>query len=537
MDFRALFLFILLFVSVGYASFEEDVKGLPSHWNQEISADQYVPVEAHFLVHAKVLWVNHALMREKSYSVNAQDILKAWAWSIPSKNDSVSIFSEEKKTFYASRYGGEGISVNEGDGRAAIAGNFQIKGIGRTPLAKKSEDGDHANGKAELEEAMREAFWGEINQAELPYGGNRILAIIDRGTTTIQENGTRERDVLIVRENPLRPAHFLNSQDDSLVNKNGLLRGLSPEVNQAKISKEKKIEARLAEFIKRIAQQYATAYARQIYHGATSQSNIDLSGRFLDYGTQTGQTGHGKLQILEHVEAAGENEEIKRVFIDHFAAQFLLNNKKNTRAMATRKRNEWRDLYDETYLSTLRSEFLIRLGVLPEIIKQMENSAEAIALADRLIQIAKTGAVSYIGKYEVPENVTKYNLGKVIMALVSPQTLDKNEILQSLKLAQSDLSWRNRLADLYIAFQEKAIASGSTNLLKVYEQAAQINRPRPRAYRWLAMKRNYKVIEQYMLSKDSSIIQNEIDSSIRESIRVPYRPAPGAAGLCRRIHL
>lgn len=53
-----------------------------------------------------------------------------------------------------------------GSGRAAARGIIQLKGIGSTPLVDPSSPFDHRHGALYLEDAIREATWGEINHEE-----------------------------------------------------------------------------------------------------------------------------------------------------------------------------------------------------------------------------------------------------------------------------------------------------------------------------------------------------------------------------------
>ena len=515
----------------------QDASGVPLHFGREIPKSQYLKVSTKRLANAKVLWINNHFLAERGYLKQSEvhstklneSILDAWAWVVPAKDDAPQTFRNEEKNFYATRYGGGGLGVNQGDGRAAAAGAFQIKGIGRTPLVK--EDGDnHANGKVSLEEAMREAFWGEINNAELPFGANRVVAIIDRGTSTTQANGVVARDVLVVREDSVRPAHFM-SLPVSIDENSGDVQYKDLSANTLKAAQkalpgQHDLEAGLREYVRRIATQYATAFAKQLYHGATSQSNIEISGRFLDYGTETAQPGHGKIKVIDHNDEAGDNTEIKTMLIDEFAGD-LLEKATDTKQSRTILRS-LNTLYDHTYETVLRREFLARLVIPEPVLSSLEKTSEGQQLGAALAEVATKGAKSYVGKYSIPEKVTIYDFSKIATLLADHRYQNQNEVLNALHEVIADQVASKRIAALSFAAQEKSlgIAVGlgfdeSSYFSKIKTRASRLNQSRPSAYRWLAMKHNYEVIDQYTRSNDPLIIQRDIDASIRQSLRDP----------------
>ena len=239
-----------------------------------------------------------------------KQILNSLAYAVPSENSPRSAFDRKKtKIFYADRYGGFGIGLNWGSGRSASAGAFQLKGIGITPLLAANPGHGHSNGAVSLDEGIREAVWGEVNQ-ELPFGGNRVIAIIDKGTKTTDKYGELQRDVLIVRECAIRPAHFLAAEASEAAadkwpitekerityNSYLLVEALPHPVDGAPFESTREA-AGLLEYTRRVARQYAAAVALKLFHGATSPSNIEFSGRFVDYGVQTALSGYGHVTV------------------------------------------------------------------------------------------------------------------------------------------------------------------------------------------------------------------------------------------------
>lgn len=516
---------------------EQDARGRPLHYGREIPRSSYVAVKAKPLANPKVLWVNTEFMKQNGYSLNHQDILREWAWSVPAVDDPADLFLEGEKIFYATRYGGSGLGGNQGDGRAAGAGRFQIKGIGKTPLVK-IVGLDHSNGKVPFPTGFREAFWGEINHRELPYGGNRVVALIDRGTTTVQPNGVITRDVLIVREDPVRPAHSMELRvslantgetqirEISTQSLSALARAL-PKANSSKggTTKEKILEG-FSEFIRRLAHQHATAFAKQLYHGSTSESNIEISGRFLDYDTQTAQPGHGKVQTFSVSDSAGETKYIKVALIDNFIGGIL------TKLTASKEKSDrlrkFNAQFDTQYQFYLRREFLKLIGYTDDILNTVGERQEAKDFADALIQVATVGAKKYLGRYDVPDQVTKYNFFEIAVALSNSKSTSVDDFAVGLRAAQLPTVVANRLARLHVAFLEKAIEVAPTNFRKSMPvRAKTLNRPRPEAYRWNAFKQTATLVERYLATGDESLIQREIDSTIARNLRaIPVETGP-----------
>lgn len=196
---------------------------------------------------------------------------------------------------WADRYGGAGIGGNGGSGRAALFSGMYLKGIGPTPLTGTTTHRYHTNGEVPLREAVGETIFAELFAHELPWGAVRSEAIIDT-LSNIQppfdpdHEGPVicERRVLLVREPPLRPAHFeraahftgpeaLRGESDIRrikQNKKMVLRGFGAQ----------RIEASLREFWGRWCEQYAYLYVWRVAAGAPSPSNVALDGRLLDFG-------------------------------------------------------------------------------------------------------------------------------------------------------------------------------------------------------------------------------------------------------------
>lgn len=116
-----------------------------------------------------------------------------------------------EKTFYAERYGGNGIQRNGGGARCGFDGTHQVKGIGANLLVGVGTDRVHSNGALGANVAIYEAIWGETLSRILPYGAVRARAVLLTGHYL--KNPTERpraplRRALMVREPVVRPAHF-----------------------------------------------------------------------------------------------------------------------------------------------------------------------------------------------------------------------------------------------------------------------------------------------------------------------------------------
>jgi hypothetical protein len=114
------------------------------------------------------------------------------------------------------RYGGRGASGNGGGVRCGWIGDLTIKGIGRSDLAGQDAPFWHSYGGCSLPEAIREAIWGDVYDAALPYGAVRVEAIITTGTQVPLHDaedfgGEMCPRALILRRPFLRPAHYMRS--------------------------------------------------------------------------------------------------------------------------------------------------------------------------------------------------------------------------------------------------------------------------------------------------------------------------------------
>ncbi len=542
--FIALYALLLLLAGqLAYASvaIEDLAKGSPTTLGTALGSKTYVKVTARRLTGARLVWVNLELLRERGVPIPPegltpqleQAILKAFAFGIPGKDEPESAFGPEEKIFFADRYGGSGVGDNFGSGRAASSGEIQIKGIGKTPLVANQGD-DHSNGFAPLEEAVREAIWGEINR-DLPHGSNRVIAVIDRGTTTRLPNGTHQCNTLIVRENAVRPAHFLanfntrgryGKSDPARLNQNAkLLEEALPVPAQYKgDSRKTRISAGLFEFATRVAQQYAAAFARMFYHGATSPSNIELSGKFLDFGTQTALPGYPRLRIIDNEAPSGSIAEVRKELITGFLRNLKADMPPDVaRTLPTGK--EFAAHFDTAYAEARTNEFSLLAGAPPELAQLLAPTLSAQNLAKVLEEVAVHGAKQVKGRYQVPEQLNTYDLGAILNSLAAAKTNDRKSLSQALETefpqkSNPELhellltSYQNYMAKLYALGWNSGFETASLKAL-IRANTKTRNARHPELYRWKMMDLNFELIHEYEITHDPSAIRASIDRRAR----------------------
>ncbi len=222
------------------------------------------------------------------------------------------------------RYGGSGIGTNGGSGRSAYIGGYYVKGIGRTSLISHDIDEHHASGGCYLQEAVREAVFGELIQSELPGGAIGILAIVDLGRVREWDDHIhpqREREVLIIRRQFLRPAHFMRAYHFS---------GDKPDTSKYDFVRTKRTHERMAssvaaDTIRSIwtdlsqtwGAQVAYSFIHRIDPGPISPSNIDITGRIVDFGASTTLPSWQSFRTTSNGQISGDEiAEIGQVFTD-----------------------------------------------------------------------------------------------------------------------------------------------------------------------------------------------------------------------------
>lgn len=532
-------------------------EGAPHTLGRQLPESSYVSFKAKRLAHARVVWLNFPLLKEMGIEVPAEGltrefenaVLDAFAYMVPQGQDPAEFYTELFKTFYADRYGGTGIGVNWGSARAGIAGEIQIKGIGQTPLLGDGQQFDHAHGGASFEESIREALMGEVAHATLPYGANRVIAILDTGTFTHWKDGGKEPRALIIRQDAVRPAHFMNAQfgagaamartDPSrvLAAEKFLDRAAPrPEHFSAEawegLRPGQKFKLGYFEFARRLAVQYATATAESFYHGGTSPSNVEISGRFIDYGTMTAQPQHGAIQVLAHVQPFWETEELKStLLVTPF--QTMLSFVPAQWGPDLPLKSELSAQFDRDYEQSLRVKFIEIAGVPPELSEELLRNAQVAEFADRLIQLAKEPLAGRINVDKaMPSRTGKHDIRKLLLDL-SPGSLDHSTfkmpnflpvLLEEFPGELERKTFLNQYARFHQALIDRGRVDGVTpEALQTYIHESVKYRAReiPDLYRPNMRAENDFLIKNYKETGSRDAIWQSMDRRIQSGKRVP----------------
>lgn len=405
---------------------------------------QYIPIKAQHLANPKILWINHELF--KAYGIDLpqaltpeleKEILNIFALGIKSPDDSAQDFVNDKVVLFTDRYR----SARQGSGRAASFLSkipVQLKGLGRTPLAsgkvytsqelqiQKKDVEDHTNGKTSLDEAIRESIWGELNHYNLPFGGNRVFLIIDRGTKSSYPHHEIHHDSIIVREDPVRPAHFaaLLQTNESNTEVLDLPNHLVPEKEDTllklqaslQISKgTRNVKIPILNYIEKVARQFARAYhGINYYHGASLMDNFELSAKFLDYATQTAQHNRGKIFTLDFMDASGEMTGIQSELVYQFLKELKLRLPPDVFLPTI---NEAAEYFDLTYNHYIDIEYLRLLGIPDEYCEDALKIQDVFDFIQVLRHFATLNPIEYSSKSPPLDNSTQYDFRKIVSAL------------------------------------------------------------------------------------------------------------------------
>ncbi|MEK6772335.1 MAG: hypothetical protein AABY64_00210 [Bdellovibrionota bacterium] len=505
-----------------------------------------------------LLYVDKEWLTENGYETRTQSVgeferkfLDVLGFAAPVAGESPLDFTKETKIFYSDYYGGDGIGNNRGSGRAAATGQLQIKGIGQTKMVHESEktDKEHSSGTAGLYEGIIEVLASQIAHHELPFGANRVVALIATGTLT--EFG--EPRVLIVREDPLRPAHFIiNDIPEELSREINRMRTVFTNIDKAlplpagasPRSAEERIAMGVQEFIRRQSKLAAYSYANHFLHSAFSPSNVEISGAALDFGAFMALDGYTRAGRPEDNELNGDTnavESVLREFLESLRERLPVALQKLVPTIP-----EAVQFFRNIYVADLQYEMALLTGAPEELVKNMRKSAQFRDFANTLIQIARDGNDEIFNAFDGDLKRTgTYNLeailNKMSTELEAAQPLRSNKILaewfnQVLTSEIPNITVRKKLIEGYVDFVsqmgEEALKQGIAipNMKKYMALASRIrNRstpalmrrysPGPRA----AWKDKFAAFKETM---DPQPIRQALENTIRNNRRTFHDAKP-----------
>ncbi|MRT47647.1 hypothetical protein [Raoultella sp. RIT712] len=259
--------------------------------DRQLSKETFIEFPVAKCINPKVIWRNDILISNHEHLFydhrNGIDewIINNYAYT------SCTVEKNRNDFFmYCERYGGSGIGHNGGGARVALNGHFQAKGCGLTPLYSVfADDERHHSGCCKFSETIKEAIWGEVGALLFPHGAVRVLAIISFFNPL-----TISQSYISVRENSLRPAHFVRALYCKLLSRteNNKIDNVRTFKNINDVLLNNHIHDFIEITINKWADQAAFMHVNRIMHGAITPSNIALDGRMLDFGTMTSLGKH-----------------------------------------------------------------------------------------------------------------------------------------------------------------------------------------------------------------------------------------------------
>lgn len=231
-------------------------------------------------------------------------------WLLASTSDGADAQCAQGRVGWLEMYGGAGVGANAGGVRCANVDGWQLKGVGASILAGRTTDHWHRHGAMSVQDAVKEAVWGELFEAASPGSAVRCGAVFDLGLRFATEIGEAKTpssapQAVLCRQIPVRIAHFLRSSfidaGDVLAARDvsrmqsGIPRladwlraqaPVQPGEPLAKDGLESLIPALVAVYGATI-DQLAVLRTKRLIHGSLIPSNLSLDGRLLDFTTAT----------------------------------------------------------------------------------------------------------------------------------------------------------------------------------------------------------------------------------------------------------
>ncbi len=501
-----------------------------------LGPQSYIPVVTQKLEKPTLVYAD--VPQEKLSVTDRSFLLNKWGWAVRTVNEPASAYLQEFRTHSASFYGGNGMNGNIGDGRTSVAGDENFKGIGPTGMVNPHTEEGHNSGTLKIDHAVLEAVWSKLLDLELPYGANRVRGIL--GTNTIEDrDGHPGLRVLIVRDDFLRPAHFITNETSAKVKRTkadnervrlailNLPEALPQAANAViPINRTTKLNFGLHEFIDRFAIQTAYTWAHSMYHGAMSPSNVTLAGGAADFGTFQALGGYPSVQLLCDCAPNGDFAEELQVLKEFHEA--LAAHAPVTWQSAIGTFSDWTERFKKSYHQQAEKEMLLLSGAFPELIDILEKTSEARNLSQTLLQIAKAGNEDILQTWIKPltfESGT-YSLPQILETLAKTKQ-NESDLLQALQSEMADPSMRSHLVKSYLEYYKKM------NMLSLKQG---INTEDAQTYRLEAVKiRNQKmtelfrtpklqkqlnaVVEKYTKTGDATVIRRFIEQKVNISRR------------------
>ena len=532
----------------------QDLASGPPALMKELGAKNFVPFEVEGLAHASVAYIDYDYFRARGVEIPAngiqdaqfqKDALDAFAWMTHRANDPADAFNGKTRTLNAYYYGGYGMNGNIGSGRSAALGGeeskvtgFDIKGLPTSLI--KSKDIYHSNGAVQTIEAVDEAIWSRILSGEVKNDANRVVAVIFTGTySQIEGEANHFPRALIVREMATRPATYMLNEDREAKQDmarvkpmfESLLAHLPYPNNVRPKNDGQALRAGVLELAHREALTQAELFAKRIYFGSNSPSNLEISGRRLDLGGHTAGLDYTKIFRLDDDSPFGETEEFKKVQADFRSSLVKTVPKHMLQYIPTER--EVSAEFDGAYSSQRAIELVKLTGVPLETLSEVESSHLVRVLGDILNQIADSGNTHKVFiENSGYEHTSKYSLAKILTSLAAAVGKEPSELDAAISGELKDAPLRATLvaeySKLMTAMQAKAATQEiSKQAFKTYVREAAEIRNRNRTSLILGDTRYHElwgITDRAMNDKNGVLTQTYIENQINSN-RLNFKDA------------
>lgn len=302
----------------------------PINFNNALAIGWHKHIAYKFL-NAELIWFNDE--QQDNLRISEKQFKEHFSYGIPNDDcfRNIKFNKLEYLDLVAERYGGAGISHNGGGGRCGNISSHQIKGMGVTAMVGRNVQKDHSNGGLDARTATIETILTVCLGKLLPQGTVGIRGLIYIGPDAAFANGDQTWGVLMVRDQCIRPAHFLparnfkpkNEYKSILLNEESRVKNLYLQLGSY-FQNHKNYVVWVSKYLQNSAKQFAFSRIARISHGAVTASNITIDGSWLD--TQ-----------LSGFIASTKNQSLVSVFMEEsnlplfFADEMLYNYEKYNR--------------------------------------------------------------------------------------------------------------------------------------------------------------------------------------------------------------
>lgn len=310
--------------------------------NDALPAAALVPFSVQRIRRTATLWSDGAaLARRDPALASAAEFAARFSYGVRTNPSFAGLDWDDgdARTAAAERYGGFGIGRHGGGARAGNLDGFQIKGVGRNPVAGVSDSTINAEfhgfGGFNLVDAVCDVVNSEMFGRVLPHGTVKCFGLILSGAQTAyypqRVDADRSFGVLLVRDLCVRPAHFVRAPHFATTAAQMLavggdvsrVRAVCRALQERHGTGRDGFPALVKRFLTASAKQFAFARLWRIAHGSVTPSNLAMDGAWLDMmGASFLEPGMNYAPSPDIVPFLGEAEIVKPIageVVDTFA--------------------------------------------------------------------------------------------------------------------------------------------------------------------------------------------------------------------------